>query len=115
MARRRALVFRRLSAVYVTHAELLAEAVAAGRCGRRTKSGGRCRIEVYRPGEPCGHHCAADNGVDQVATVFRNVDPNFSAGFAEHIAAVARGISERQVYAAGRAPQGGVAQNEWED
>jgi hypothetical protein len=50
-----------------------------------------------------------------VATVLRNVDPYFSAGFAEPIAAVARGISEWQVYAAGRAPQGGVAQNEWED
>jgi hypothetical protein len=29
------------------------------RCGRPTKAGGRCRVYVSRPGQPCGWHRAA--------------------------------------------------------
>ncbi len=116
LARRRALVFRRLSAVYVTHTPSCSPRRSPpGAVGDARNRASGAALRSITLASRCGHHRAADNGVDQVATVVRNVDPNFSAGFAAPIAAVARGISERQVYAAGRAPQGGVAQNEWED
>jgi hypothetical protein len=38
-------VLRRIATVRRTH-----------RCGRPTATGGRCRIPVRRPGQPCGWH-----------------------------------------------------------